>query len=745
MPSELPKPADDPLRASAQFVKGVGPARFELLQRLGLETVSDLLFYFPRSFEDLSDFRTIADLSPDKPQTVAGEVVEINGRITRGGRELLSVVIADSSGQVLEAVWFNQSFMARRFRYGQRVAFSGKPQKRDGHWQINKPRVQVLAEEVPKGDGDGMVLPVYPLTEGLRAEQMRRIIRHVVDRYAELATDVLPADLRWRRRLLTMPDALRGIHQPDTLKTAQQARRRLVYEEFLILQLALAHRRRDLQTRQRAPVLRITKTIDAHIRRLFPFDLTKDQHQVIREICRDMGQDRPMQRLLQADVGAGKTAVAVYALLLAVAHKHQAALMAPTEVLARQHWRVLSHYLAHSRVRRVLLTGGLSERERKITLGEIRMGQVDLVVGTQALIQKDVEFAKLGLVVIDEQHRFGVMQRAQIRKLGEDPHYLVMTATPIPRTVALTVFGDLDVSVIREQPPGRKPVITRWVPEKQRPRLEAHLRQQVQKGRQLYVVCPLVTEIEGGTDQLSGPDGPRSEPSDKQVEAAVPTESNRALPVAARKTRKGVDWTDIKAAEQTYEELRTGPFKDFQVGLLHGRMDDKAKDQVMTRFRVGEIQVLVSTQVIEVGVDVPNATLMVIEHADRFGLSQLHQLRGRISRGTVSGECYIFAEMVHEEAKRRLRLFVRTSDGFALAEEDVKLRGIGEFFGTRQHGLGELRIANLVSDADVLQIAREDAFAMAAADPGLKAPAHATLRQAVLDRYGQTLDLAEIG
>ncbi len=741
MPPELLKSCDDPLRASAQFVKGVGPARFELLQRLGLKMVSDLLFFFPRSFEDLSDFRTIADLSPDKPQTVAGEVVEINGRITRGGRELLSVVIADGSGQVLEAVWFNQSFMARRFRYGQRVAFSGKPQKRDGHWQINKPRVQFLTEEVPKGGADGMVLPVYPLTEGLRAEQMRQIIRHVVDRYAELAPEVLPEDLRGRRRLPAMADALRGIHQPDTLKTAQQARRRLVYEEFLILQLALAHRRRDLQTRQRAPVLRITKTIDAHIRRLFPFDLTKDQDQVIREICRDMGQDRPMQRLLQADVGAGKTAVAVYALLLAVAHKHQAALMAPTEVLARQHWRVLSHYLAHSRVRRVLLTGGLSERERKTTLGEIRMGQVDLVVGTQALIQKDVEFAKLGLVVIDEQHRFGVMQRAQIRKLGEDPHYLVMTATPIPRTVALTVFGDLDVSVIREQPPGRKLVITRWVPEKQRPDLEAHLRQQVQKGRQLYVVCPLVTEIEGGNDQSSDAGGQ----SGKQVETAVHSESNRALPVTAGKHRKGPDWSDIKAAEQTYEALSTGPFKNLQVGLLHGRMDDKAKDQVMTRFRLGEIQVLVSTQVIEVGVDVPNATLMVIEHADRFGLSQLHQLRGRISRGPVSGECYIFAELAHEEAKRRLRLFVRTIDGFALAEEDVKLRGIGEFFGTRQHGLGELRIASLVSDADILQIAREDAFAMAAADPGLKAPAHTALRQAVLDRYGQTLDLAEIG
>jgi ATP-dependent DNA helicase RecG len=700
MATDRPVPPEDPLQTSAQYAKGVGPARFELLRKLGIETVGDLLFFFPRSYEDLSDFRSIAALTADTLQTAAGEVVDVDGRITATGKNLLSVTISDGSGRVLEGVWFNQPFMAKKFRFGLRVAFSGKPQWRMGHWQMNNPRVQVLGDEGHSPSGDTVVLPVYPLTEGLRAEQMRRIVRQVVEAHADKVPEVLPPHLLAKRGLPGIAQALRAVHCPTRLDAAQRARRRLVYEEFLILELALALRRRDLRDQQKAPVLQITRQIDERIRRLFPFELTADQNRAIRDICKDMASDRPMRRLLQADVGAGKTAVAVYALLLAVAHQHQAALMAPTEVLARQHWRLLSRYLAHSKVRRVLLTGGLTEKERKVALGEIRMGQVDLVVGTQALIQKDVEFAKLGLVVIDEQHRFGVLQRHQFRKLGEDPHYLVMTATPIPRTVALTVFGDLDVSVIRELPPGRKPVITRWVLESQRPRLEAHLVQELAKGRQLYVVCPLVEESE---------------------------------------TR------DIKAAEQIAGELQTGVFKDFRVGLLHGRMDEKAKDQVMVRFRERDLQVLVSTSVIEVGVDVPNATLMVIEHADRFGLSQLHQLRGRVSRGPVAGECYIFAAADSEETKRRLRLFVRTRDGFALAEEDVRLRGMGEFFGTKQHGLGELRLGNLISDADVLMTAREDAFALVAADPGLRDPAHAGLRQAVFARYGKTLDLAEIG
>jgi ATP-dependent DNA helicase RecG len=392
--------------------------------------------------------------------------------------------------------------------------------------------------------------------------------------------------------------------------------------------------------------------------------------------------------------------VAVYALLAAVANKHQAILMAPTEVLAQQHWRMLEGYLAHSKVRRLLLTGGLGPKKRRQALEEIRLGQVDLVVGTQALIQADVQFARLGLVIIDEQHKFGVDQRARVRRLGVDPHYLVMTATPIPRTVALTVFGDLDTSIIRELPPGRQPVVTHWVADAQRDKVYIRIREGLRQDRQAYVVCPLVQD------------------------SAV---------------------LDLKTAVKTFEELQAGPFGDARVGLLHGNMEDREKDRVMEQFRQHELDLLVSTLVIEVGVDVPNAVYMIVEHAERFGLSQLHQLRGRISRGVVAGQCFLFADPASEEARDRLKIVTRTTDGFELAEHDVRLRGVGEFFGTRQHGLGNFRFGDLLADNDLLKLARQDAIALVARDAGLRKPEHARLRKAVLDRYGKTLDLAEIG
>jgi ATP-dependent DNA helicase RecG len=478
------------------------------------------------------------------------------------------------------------------------------------------------------------------------------------------------------------------------------ARRRFIYEEFLVLQVALAVRRRGVRDRQQAPRLATTPVIDAHIRKLYPFQLTADQDRAIASIVKDLASDRPMQRLLQADVGAGKTAVAVYALLVAVANKHQAIIMAPTEVLAQQHWQTIDQYLANSRVRRALLTGSLSPKERGRTLNEIRAGDIDLVVGTQALIQDDVEFARLGLVVIDEQHKFGVNQRARVKKLGVDPHYLVMTATPIPRTIALSVFGDLDTSIIKQLPPGRQRVLTRWHDESQRERIYERFRAEMTKGRQAYIVCPLVDESES---------------------------------------------LDLTAATELYDILRGGAFKDQRIGLLHGRLSDDEKQRVMNEFRERKLDLLVTTVVIEVGVDVPNATLMMIEHADRFGLSQLHQLRGRVSRGTLAGECYLFAGLPSEEARSRLRAICRTSDGFALAEEDARLRGLGEFFGTRQHGLGDLRFGDLLHDFDLLEMARADAIELVGDDAGLRKPEHTALRQAVLARYGQTLDLAAIG
>jgi ATP-dependent DNA helicase RecG len=699
-------PADF-LRQHVQCLKGVTPARLDQLGRLGLQTVRDLLFHFPRAYEDLTDVRPITGLVEGDVQTVQGEVVEIEGKQLADGRTIVSVVVSDGGKHCLEGTWFNQPFAARRFRYGQRVAFSGKPRWYRDHWTMNSPRVQVLdaparstGPEHAQAAPALSIVPVYPLTEDLRVEQLRPLIRQAVNRGAGLFVEVLPAGLRERHGLPDVQQALRDVHFPATLAAAEAARRRFVYEEFLLLQLALALRRRELRDRQRAPVLAVTPPIDARIRRLFPFRLTADQDRAVADVCRDLASDRPMQRLLQADVGAGKTAVAVYALLVTVANKHQAILMAPTEVLARQHWQTLERYLSRSRVRRLLLTGGLTPKQRRQALADVRDGLVDLVVGTQALVQEKVQFARLGLVVIDEQHKFGVNQRARLRRLGVDPHYLVMTATPIPRTLALTVFGDLDVTTMRQLPPGRQPVSTRWVHAGQRDRLHAKLREELRRGRQAYVVCPLVEESET---------------------------------------------LDLKAAAQTHAELQAGPLSGFRVGLLHGRMEEAEKATVMEQFRGRRLDVLVCTSVVEVGVDVPNATLLVIEHAERFGLSQLHQLRGRVSRGTVAGQCYLFADPATDEAKDRLRAFVRTRDGFALAEQDAQQRGGGQLFGTRQHGLGELRFGDVLADAELLQTARKDAFALVTADANLRQPEHALLRLAVLDRYGRTLDLAEIG
>ncbi len=695
-------PTSDALRQPVQFLKGVGPARADQLRRLGLETVHDLLFHFPRLYEDLSDVRPIAKLSEGSVQTVRGEVVEIEGKRLADGRCVVSVVLSDGGRQCLEGVWFNQAHAARAFRYGQRAAFSGKPRWYRDHWQMASPRVRILggnaASEEPADEAT--VVPVYPLTEDLRPDQLRAVLKRAVAEYAGLVPDILPDELRIRHGFPEAARALHAVHFPATLAEAETARRRFLYEGFLVLQVGLALRRREMRDRQRAPRLPVTPLIDARIRRLLPFTLTADQDRAVAAICKDLASDRPMQRLLQADVGAGKTAVAVHALLVTVANKHQAVLLAPTEVLARQHGRTLETYLAHSRVRRLLLTGGLPPRERKAALEAIRAGEVDLVVGTTALVQEGVQFARLGLVVIDEQHKFGVNQRARVRRLGIDPHYLVMTATPIPRTVALTIFGDLDCTTIRELPPGRQPVVTRWARENQREWVYDQVRQELRQGRQGYVICPLVEE----SDHLA-----------------------------------------LKAAEQAFAELSGGAFRDFRVGLLHGRMDEAAKDAVMEQFRSRALDLLVSTVVVEVGVDVPNATLLIVEHAERFGLSQLHQLRGRVSRGTVAGRCFLFAEPATDDAKDRLKVFTRTRDGFALAEQDARLRGVGEFFGTRQHGIGEVAVANLIAEQKLLQTARQDAFALVAADSGLRRPEYARLRQAVLERYGRTLELAEIG
>ncbi|MCA9031611.1 MAG: ATP-dependent DNA helicase RecG [Planctomycetaceae bacterium] len=681
-----------------QFLTGVGPDRAALLARLGIHTVRELLWTLPRDLLDLTEVRQPRDLVAGELQTIRGSVVDIDGR-SLGGRKTLTACLLDCGTEYVRAVWFNQPWMKNRLKLGDWVLCSGKPKLSRNRWEFNGPRWQLLSED--ETEATGGLVPRYGLTEGLRMGEMQRVVRNAVEQFAELVEDPVPPDLLKRRDYPTLSNALRSVHLPESLDKYQQARERILFDDLLEFQLGLALRRRVWRARKGAPVLDVTAKIDARARRLFPFDFTPGQDTAVREIAADLKSGYAMHRLLQADVGAGKTVVAIYSMLVAVAHGWQAVMMAPTELLAQQHWQTVEQALAGSRVKRALLTGSLSAAERRKTLEQINSGEIDLVVGTQAVIQDAVKFPKLGVAVIDEQHKFGVHQRAQIRKHGDvDPHYLIMTATPIPRTVALTVFGDLDTSIIKQMPPGRKPVTTKRVDEKYRQRTYEYVRDEVRKGRQAYVVCPLVEESES---------------------------------------------LDLRAAEQLHAELKEGIFHDLRLGLLHGKLDEDAKRSVMDAFRAGDIDVLVSTLVIEVGVDVANATLMIIEHAERFGLSQLHQLRGRVTRGAIGGECFVLGSSFAEDARERLKVLVNTTDGFVLAEHDARMRGLGELFGTRQHGLGELRFGDLLEDNDILEQARADALEIVAADASLRDPQFAELRRIVVERYGKKLDLVTVG
>jgi len=685
------------LATPVQFLPGVGPHRAEMLERLGLRTARDVLFFFPRDYQDLTDQREVADLEEGTLQTVRGSVEEVELRNTGPGRCVLGVLIRCGTGY-LRAVWFNQPFMQDKFEYGQKVMLSGKPKQSGLVWEMHHPRVVPLDDDEERPAAG--ILPIYPLTEGMHQWEMRRIARAVVESHSDLLDEVFPPEYLESHDLWPIGRAVREIHFPSHQGSLERARRRFIYQELLILQLGLAIRRGQQKTQRHAPSLEATAKIDARIRRLFPFELTAGQKQAIAEIAADMAAPVPMNRLLQGDVGSGKTVVAAYAMLLAVAHGYQAVLMAPTEVLARQHALTFDRLLAASHVRREELVGGLSAKDRTALLLKIAGGEVDLVVGTQAVIQQDVHFRRLGLVVIDEQHKFGVRQRATLKQAGLDPHYLVMTATPIPRSVTMTLFGDLDVSTLRDSPPGRQKVHTYLSDQSRRDRWWDFFCRKLREGRQGYVVVPLVEE----SDQI-----------------------------------------DVANLEATYESLANGPLEAFRLGLIHGRMTAEEKDAVMDDFRRGEIQVLVCTSVVEVGVDVPNATLMTIEDGQRFGLAQLHQLRGRISRGKHPGYCNVFADPQTDQSQQRLEAFVSTTDGFRLAEIDFKLRGPGELFGTRQHGLPPFRVADLERDRETLEEARRDAQSLVAADPGLAQPEHALLRRMVLVRYGKALDLADVG
>jgi len=694
-----PAPSPEQLLATPLAeMPSVTAQRAALLQKMGLVTARDALFTFPRDYEDFSDLRLVSELVADEPQTVRGIVKDVDSR-GGFGRTRVGVIVEDDAGGAIRATWFNQLFMRDKFKPGQRVQLSGKPKAKGGRWELSHPRVMWIdGEDTPMDEG---LLPVYPLTEGMTQFHMRRMMTDVVERFADVPDEVFSDQLLGEHKLMRLSEALPTIHNPQDESLLEHARRRFVFQELFILQLALAARRHQQRVGFKAPELPTDAQIDARIKRLFPFELTTGQRAAIDQVANDMSLDTPMNRLLQGDVGSGKTVVAVYALLLCVAGGCQAALMAPTEILARQHAQTLEKLLRTSRVEFRLLVGGQKEAERQEILAGLASGAVNVVIGTHAILSDGVAFDKLGLVVIDEQHKFGVRQRAALRTGDRSPHYLVMTATPIPRTMSMTQFGDLDVSILGDMPPGRQPVSTYLVETGQRDRWWNFVRDKLREGRQAYVVTPLVDESET---------------------------------------------INATSVSQAFEQLTNGELDAFRVGLLHGRMATSEKQQTMESFRRGELQVLVSTTVIEVGVDVANASVMVIASPERFGLSQLHQLRGRVGRGAHAGFCAVLAEAeLAEAARERLEAFAATTDGFELAEIDFKLRGPGDLFSAKQSGLPPLRIADLLRDREILEQARDAARALFDADPGLKSPDNVKLRRQMLRRYGDALELGDVG
>jgi len=679
------------LDIEVRYVKGVGERLSKVLGKIGIFTARDLLTHFPRRHEDRTHFRRISQLRQGETATIRGKVlVADNTRTPRTKTLLTRVGIGDGSGKAT-LVWFNQAYLKTVFvkLLGREIIVYGTAQFGSRGIEIVNPEW----EEVDEGAdplSSNRIVPVYPLKEGLYQKTARRIIYQALDRFLPAIEDALPEQILDRRDLVDAATALRNIHFPESQLALAAARLRLVYEEFFLLQLALALRKQNVATSRPGIAFEVTPECTRRFYESLPFELTSAQERVIAEIEQDMSRATPMNRLLQGDVGSGKTVVAVAAMMVAIHNGYQAALMAPTEILAEQHYSVLSEMMQGLGVEIALLTSSVTAKEKRPAKAGIASGDVQVVVGTHALIQEDVEFKRLGLVIIDEQHRFGVLQRAAMREKGWNPDVLVMTATPIPRTLALTVYGDLDLSIIDEMPPGRKPIRTHWKTPDQREQVYDALRKLVQQGRQVYVVCPLIEESE-------------------KLQA--------------------------KAATDLAERLKKEVFPDLNIGVLHGQMKPAEKDDAMHRFRSGEIQILVSTTVIEVGVDVANACVMLIEDAERFGLAQLHQLRGRVGRGEHQSYCVLAAEPKTDEARERLRVMARTNNGFEIAEEDLRIRGPGEFYGTRQSGLPSLRIANVLQDVDILEKSREDAFALVKADPGLESAAHAKLKAEVFRRF----------
>jgi ATP-dependent DNA helicase RecG len=692
------------LSTPLQFLKGVGPRRAADLARVGLHTVEDLLFRFPLRYEDRSRLQPIARIRAGDKVSITGRIVHTAVRTTRRpGFKIFEAIVSDDSGSIL-VNWLNQPYLRDVFKAGQHVVLYGIAEMRGhGGLQLTNPDHEVLDDEDGETIHTGRIVPVYEKAGSATPKLQRRFVHEALLRLTPDMFDPVPEGLRLREGLPSRYAALHATHFPpadaslDALNRFQTpAQRRLIFEEAFLFQMGVTARRRAAASEPKASPIVVDDRVRESARQVLPFKLTPGQRTALKEIVDDMQRPHPMNRLLQGDVGAGKTIVALIAAVVAMENGVQVAFMAPTEILAEQHFVTISKLLQRSRFRVALLTGSTSAAARRQQLAEVAAGSMHLVVGTHALVQGDVSFHRLGLAIIDEQHRFGVLQRATLRAKGLHPDALVMTATPIPRTLALTIYGDLDSSVIRDRPPGRLPIKTMLLADARRDEMHAFVRRELEAGRQAYVVYPLVDESEK---------------------------------------------IDLKAATAMADTLANDVFPEYRVGLLHGRMKADAKDRVMKAFAAGELDVLVSTTVVEVGIDVPNATVMVVEHAERFGLSQLHQLRGRVGRGAQQSTCVlVYQAPMSPEARERLTAMVETSDGFEIAERDLRLRGAGDFFGTRQAGVPTFRLIDLVRDRALLDLAQREADAWFAA----AAPTEGAVDE-LLKSWSTRFKLIEVG
>lgn len=687
-----------PWQTAVQYIKGVGPKRAFLFSKLTVHTLEDLLYFLPFRYEDRTEIKKIVHLEPEKIETVLGEVMAVS--LTESPRRRMKIVnlaVSDASG-ILHVKWFNQHYLKDVFKKGDRIMLSGRVKGNPyrGHaLEMENPVYERVDEDEPHLDMDRIV-PIYHETKGLTSKQIRSLMKQVLERYASQIPEMLPCRLIERYRLISLQEAICQIHFPEKEtdfnllnQGRSPAHRRLIFDELFLLQIGLALRKKGMTEKLPGIVFKVNDSFHDPLRKLIPFRLTQAQERVLLEIKKDMATPYAMNRLIQGDVGCGKTLVALMSILIAIENGHQTALMAPTEILAVQHYLSLKIYLEALGKSAFLLTSDMKKKAKDEVLERIASGECDLLIGTHALIQKSVAFKKLGLAVVDEQHKFGVLQRATLVQKGVRPDLLIMTATPIPRTLALTLYGDLDISVIDELPPGRSPIQTRLYFGKQRAQAYQFIKKEIEKGRQAFIVCPLVEESEK---------------------------------------------LDLKTAIDTFSHLKEEVFPQFTIGLLHGKMKRDEKESVMAQFKAGTIDLLVATTVVEVGIDIPNATIMAIEHAERFGLAQLHQLRGRVGRGREQSHCLMIAEYpISKEAKLRLNAMVKSTDGFKISEEDLAIRGPGEFFGTRQSGIPMLQIANLIRDAKILEVARQDAFEWVAHHKDLNDPESLPIR-AFLER-----------